>query len=556
MDFKSRPSRPSSIDGFVSRPRPTLDPRQTNESGYSGLQRRSTIGFDNSSRQRNAQLPKGQPMPQSDQRQNNMFANYYSSYSGAQTNAQPQPHLKKKKRRSWKKIFVRSGLGILVIGLLVGGWLGWKILGNIDKVFHGNIFSDAQALVSSTTLKGQAQGRINILVLGDSSDRADPSANGGDLTDSMMVLSIDTKNQTAFMLSIPRDMWVNVPGEGYGKINSTYEYDGFSGVENLIRNDLGIPIDYYALVNYQAFEDVVNAVGGITIDIQSPDPRGLYDPQPYPGSTAFRMTNGWHTINGAQALNLARARGDAYGSYGFPDSDFDRTQHQRQMVVAIAQKAESAGVVSNPIKVSNIFNALGKNVVTNLNLPDVLELIKLTKNININNIKSLAYSYGGSNPLLENYSSNGVEALAPTAGVGNYSQLQSFYNQQVSNNPVVQEGATAVVLNGSDVIGLSHKEASVLESEGFDVTSVTDATNEYPDSMVIDMSKGKDPAAKQALQQLFSSDTTFTTSSTTPAEATESANYNADFVIVLGKNWDGTTINSTSSTGTGTSGTP
>jgi LCP family protein required for cell wall assembly len=484
------------------------------------------------------------------------FSNYYSSYSSKQpTSSSPPTARHAKKGRNWKKIGLRSGLGVLVIGVIIGGWLGWKVIGNLDKIFHGNPFSDAGALLSNTTLKGESQGRVNILLAGDSTDRIDASENGGDLTDSLMVVSINTKTHSAFMLSIPRDLWVNVPNEGYGKINSTYEYDGMSGLESLINNDLGIPIDYYALVNYQAFEGIVNAVGGVRIDIQSPDPRGLYDPQPYAGAAAFRLSNGWQTLDGEQALNLARARGEAYGSYGFPEGDFNRTQHQRQLLIAIAQKAETIGVVSNPLKVSQIFDTLGSNVKTDLTLPDVLALIRVTKGLTPSNIASLAYSYGGTNPLLANYTSpSGQDGLIPSAGLGDYAQLQAYYKQQTSNSPVAKEDASVVILNGSQVIGLAHQEETTLEKQNFTVSTIADATNEYPGSMIIDLSNGKDPATKAALKQIFSSDTTTVTSTSGSSEAGEAANYTgADFVVVLGENWDSANGSNTSATSNGSS---
>ena len=445
----------------------------------------------------------------------------------------------KKKQRSRGRKVALSMLAVVGCLLLFGGYIGIKIIGDLDHVFHGNVASDAQALFSNVKLRGEAQGRVNVLVAGDSSDRVDPAANGGELTDSIMILSIDTKNNTAFMLSIPRDLWVNVPNEGWAKINSTYEYNGMKGLTQLIDTDFGIPIDYYALVNYQAFEDVVNAVGGINVNIQSSDPRGLNDPQPYPGASGFKLSNGWHELNGQEALDLARARGEGYGSYGFPHSDFDRTQHQRQMVMAIAQKGESAGVVANPIKVSQIFDALSSNVQTDLTLSDALEFVRLTKDIKISSIQSDAFSYTGSNPLLANYHApDGQDALAPSAGPGDYTQLQNYYRQLTSSSPLVKEDASVVVLNASDAYGVARKEATILKNEGFNVTTVTDANGTYPSSMIIDESNGQEPTAKQALQQLFSSDTTTTTSTVSPAEATEAQGYTADFVIVLGQNWD------------------
>jgi LCP family protein required for cell wall assembly len=543
MDFKSRHPRKASIDGFVSRPQPPSGQRPS--VGFTQQRQPSAVGFASA---RPRPVPQAtQPAMQQPQKPAT-FSNYYSSYGNTKPPATKPTGRHSKKGRNWKKIGIRSGLGVLAVGVIIGGWLGWQVIGNLDKIFHGNPFSDAGALLSTATLKGEAQGRVNILLAGDSTDRANATANGGDLTDSLMVVSINTKTHSSFMLSIPRDLWVNIPNAGYGKINSTYEYDGMSGLESLISKDLGIPIDYYALVNYGAFEGIVNAVGGVSVNIQSSDPRGLYDPQPFPGAEALRLTNGVHDLNGVEALNLARARGDAYGSYGFPQGDFNRTAHQRQLLVAIASKAQSLGVVSNPVKVSQIFNTLGSNVKTDLTLPDVLALTRVAKGLNPDKIASLSYSYGGTNPLLMNYDSpTGQDGLIPAAGIGDYAQLQAFYNQQTSSNPVAKEGASVIILNGSTVVGLAHQEETALEKQNFIISNIGDATAEYPGSMIVDLSGGKDPATKAALQQIFSSDTTATTSTTSSAEAGEASNYtDAQFVVILGKNWDNT--NSGSST--------
>ncbi len=546
MDFKARPPRRTSIDGFVSRPQPTNGQRA--RVAFTPPQHPAQPPGLANARPR----PTPQPPQPAMQSQKQAFANHYSSFTPKPQVDTEKVRKPKKVRSKWKKIGLRTGLGILIVGVIIGGWLGWKVIGNLDKIFHGNPFSDAGALLSNTTLKGETQGRVNLLLAGDSADRVDATDNGGNLTDSLMIVSIDTKNHSAFMLSIPRDLWVNVPKAGYGKINSTYEYDGMSGLESLISSDLGIPIDYYALVNNGAFTGLVNAVGGVTVNIQSTDPRGLYDPQPFPGSTALKLANGNQTLNGQQALNLARARGDAYGSYGFPQGDFDRTKHQRQLLVAIAQKAQSVGVLSNPLKVSQIFDTLGSNVKTDLNLSDVLALIRFTKGITPTSIASLSYSYGGTNPLLTNYTApNGQEGLIPSAGLGNYSQLQAYYRQQTTNNPVTKENASVVVLNGSDVVGLARQQEATLENHGIAVSNVSDASTEYPGTMIVDLSNGKDPATKAALEQIYSTNTTTVTSTTGSNEAVEAKNYTtANFVVILGKNWDNSASNTSGSSTT------
>ncbi len=351
---------------------------------------------------------------------------------------------KSKKKWSTKRKILTPIMVILIAFIGVGVWLGSSVIGNIDKVFHGNIFSDTSSLFSQSQLKGESQGRVNILLAGDSVDQFNHG--GAALADTILILSINTKKHTAFLLSIPRDLWVNIPGFGWEKINAAndgmgtnfpgYPQNGMGELEHLINTDLGIPTDYYSLSDYGAFRDVVNAVGGITVNIQSPDPRGLYDPNAH-----LNLPNGPVNLNGQEALNLARARGDGPGAYGFPNSDFDRTAHQRQILTAIGVKAKSLGVLDNPIKISNLFNAFGNNVQTNLSLSNVLRLVQITKGFNLNNIKSFAYcatltSASCSKPVIKGYTDpiSGQDALIPTLGIGDYSQMQNYYQQLVKTN--------------------------------------------------------------------------------------------------------------------------
>lgn len=457
---------------------------------------------------------------------------------------------KARKRWTRKRKVLTSALMILLVGFSFGTWYGAKLIGNLDKVFHGNVFSDAHALFSNTTLKGEAQGRVNILLAGDSAD--DPNHGGAQLTDSIMVVSIDTKNHTGFMLSIPRDLWVNIPGWSHQKINAAndvqnfsqagYPHGGMGQLEQIVQTNLGIPIDYYALINYTAFRDAVNAVGGVTINIQSPDPRGLFDPNISKADGGpLKLPNGTITLNGQTALNLARARGDPCGcgqyEYGFPQSDYNRTQHQRQMLTALASKAQSIGVIANPIKISGLFNSFGNNIATDLNLQDVLRFVQITKGMNMSNLQPLALANSGPNALLTSYTApDGEEALIPKAGLDNFGQIQQYYEQLTSSNPVAREAPTVVVLNASNTTGLARKESTMLQSKGFDVLGAYDANGQYPNSMIVDLSNNQKPASKQLLQATFSSGTTTTTSPSSSTEAGEAANYNADFVVVLGQN--------------------
>lgn len=338
---------------------------------------------------------------------------------------------------NWKKITKRTLITLLVVALLAGGYVGTKFLMNAGKTLGGNLFG----LLQTDKLKGEDVGRINILLAGNSAD--DVGHSGGDLTDSIMIVSLDIKNSTAFMLSVPRDLWVSMPGDGYGKINSAYVYGkagafsesgypagGMGELEKIIETNFGIDINYYALVNYTALRDAVNAVGGIDVNIQSTDPRGLYDPSrdwtKPTRSPLVKLTNGVHHLDGQEALNLARARGDSYGSYGY-NADYTRTANQRLMLAALKDKSASAGVASNPVKLGNLFDSFGNNVQTDFQTNEVRRLASIVKAIPSASIKSTSLNDADGKNLLRSYRTyNGQSALIPALGADDYTDIVAY----------------------------------------------------------------------------------------------------------------------------------
>lgn len=427
---------------------------------------------------------------------------------------------------------------IALLGLLLGIWLGGKFIYNAHKLFHGNIFS----VLTSTKLKGEDSGRVNILLAGNSADDAGHS--GGDLTDSIMIMSIDTKTNQAFIISVPRDLYVQIPGSSrHEKINYAYvagkanhfSQDGYpSGgmgeLESVVSQDFGIPIDYYALINYTALRQAVDAVGGIDITIKSNDPRGLYDPSIDYATHGplVKLTNGVHHLNGEMALDLARARGDSYRSYGFAASDFERTNNQRAMLVALKTKAVSAGVLSNPAKLSSLADAVGNNVKTDFNLSEVHRLYDLVKNINGANIKSYSLNNVNGKNLLKNSTSfDGQSILVPAAGMDDYTGIQNFMQQLLSNDPVVQEGAQIVLLNATTTAGLAGQQRTKLEANHYHVAAIGNATPQAT-TTIIQTSPGQDPGTLAALQKRFGK--TAVVTNTNPYAGI----YNADFIVLLG----------------------
>jgi LCP family protein required for cell wall assembly len=448
---------------------------------------------------------------------------------------------KERQPRSWKRIGKRATAIFGVLVLLAGLWFGLKFYKDIAHITGNKNPLSLLGAFHPVPLKNQ-DGRVNILVAGNSAD--DVGHNGGQLTDSIMVLSINTKNNTALMLSIPRDLWVEIPGVGHSKINAAYPNGGMDKLQSVVQDNLGLTIDYQALVNYTAFRDLVNAVGGISINIKSTDPRGIYDPSlDYTSRNCCALAkypNGQVALNGKQALNLARARGDAYGSYGFAQSDFDRTEHQRQMLMAIKDKASSPSVVANPLKLTSLIDAVGNNVKTNLQVDEIETLYADSKKIDDAKIDSYNINTlnGKNTTMLTNYTSpDGQSALVPAAGIDDFSDIQKKIQKLFTADPVSKEGATAVVLNGTTTNGLAMSQENKLIAKGMSV-SIGDSSTAQATTTIIDNSNGQMPNTLNYLKQQYKA--------TVVTNAHLTATYpNADFILILGQSAVPSTTTST-----------
>lgn len=305
-----------------------------------------------------------------------------SYYTPEQTPTEPNVSQPKKSLKI-KRIIV-SLLLFLLVGLLV--------FVSVIAIWNYNNFASAsQKLFGSSSVfdlllsgdASQTSGRTNILIVGYSVD--DPNHAGAQLTDSLLLFSVDHAKKSSFLLSIPRDLYVQIDNYGNAKINEALqagERNGFQaagypdGGIGLLRKTVSetfdVPIHYHAIINYSAVRDTVEALNGITVDIQSDNERGFYDPnfQPHEGGP-LELSNGVQTIDGVTALKLVRARGAAGNAYGFALSDFTRTQNQQVVLKGILDKL-SWNTLLDPRKNGELFNAVANNVHTDVQLNEVI----------------------------------------------------------------------------------------------------------------------------------------------------------------------------------------
>lgn len=441
------------------------------------------------------------------------------------------------KKKGGKKRIIKWIVILLIVAILgIVGYFAVKVYIAGGNVFSGN---PLEMLVAKTRLKEDSNGRTNVLIFGTSGYSMDESAwDGAMLTDSIMVVSVDQDNHDAYMVSLPRDLYVRnkcpVLGKTQGKLNEVFycsyaeNKDEKAGAEALMKKTgeiLGLDIHYYAHADWTALVQAVDAVGGVDVKIESDDPRGIYD-----SSTGLKFANGEVAhLSGEKALALARARNHNYGDYGLASGNYAREQNQQKILIALQQKALSVGTLLNPVAVNGLIDSIGNNLITSFESGHVQTLIDLVSNIGDGDMKSLPLvgRENGEPDLVGSYSPSGSYAgEAPLAGVFDYSDIQSYIRQNLSSDPVIREGAVIDVLNGSEVAGLAGDEADRLESDGFTIGEIGNAPSTFNGEVQIYQLNNEMTGTAEALKKKYGSEIT----------AGELSGYytEADFIVVIG----------------------
>jgi len=353
----------------------------------------------------------------------------------------------RKKRHPIRRIIKWVFITLITLILVLIGWLAFKAIITGGKIFQGSILD---IFTSKTRLAEDKNGRTNILIFGTSGYSMEENAwEGAFLTDSIMVVSVDQDKHDAYMISLPRDLYVKhvcrkLLGTSAGKLNETYycalldnsgnEEKAAAALRATAGEILGLDIQYYVHANWSALAQAVDAVGGVDVVVESSDSRGIYDYE-----TKLKLPNGPVHLNGEQALAFTRARGSA-GGYGLPGGNFNREIHQQKVLAALQQKALSAGTLANPVAVNSLLDALGDNLRTSFKTSEVQTLIDLAKNIKSNDMISLPLvnrEDDGQN-LVTTGMLGDISIVMPTKGLYNYSDIIDYVMQNINANPVAR----------------------------------------------------------------------------------------------------------------------
>ena len=420
--------------------------------------------------------------------------------SAPEEKLEPTFEYKKTKIQRPFKLGRKVVLALIAIVLIVGGYIGFKALAathNIISKSHGSApgLSDT---ITLTQLKGEGAGRVNILLLGIGGAGHD----GPNLSDTIMVMSIDPKTKDVAMLSIPRDMYVKIPGHGTGKINGANSDGGPLLAEKVISNIIGVPIHYYLQIDFSGFKQAVDAVGGIDVKVQKTLSDYLY-PCDDTGPNKFKycpiyFKAGLHHFNGTQALEFSRSRETT--------SDFDRAARQQMVIVALRQKASEASTLTNPIKLGALIDAIGNHVKTDLQLSDMKKLALIAKDIDPTKIVQKVLTTAPDGLLTESgpFVPTGFGYIeVPAAGTFNYADIQDVVKGIFADHYITDEAAKLEVQNGSGTPGIAGTVVKSLLAAHYTVAAPLNAPDHYSKTIIYDYTNGKKPYTINYLEQRF-----------------------------------------------------
>lgn len=259
----------------------------------------------------------------------------------------------KRKMSTGKKILV-SLLSILTIVIVGIGGYAFYLYNSVEKTvatIHKPIEREKSEKRSAEVVF-QKQDPISVLLMG-----VDARAGDRGRSDSLIVLTVNPTDKSMKMVSIPRDTRTEIVGKGFqDKINHAYAFGGPEMAIDTVENFLDIPIDYFVQVNMESFKDIVDAVGGVTVNNTFAFSSGGYS-----------FNEGQISLTGAEALAFSRMR------YEDPRGDFGRQERQRQIIMAVIEKGASFSTIA---KFGDIMSVIGKNLQTNLTFDEMIDIQK------------------------------------------------------------------------------------------------------------------------------------------------------------------------------------
>ncbi|MFH1822738.1 MAG: LCP family protein [Patescibacteria group bacterium] len=470
--------------------------------------------------------------------------------------------VKKKKPKSKFKLILKFAsyfIVFLFIGLLI-----FSSRANISDqqsnswIYKLPIIGQIKHLAESANkeLKGEDRDRINILLLG----MGGKNHEGGYLTDTIMLASIEPSTKKISLLSIPRDLSIPMENMGWRKVNNINAFaevanpdSGGLAVSPALGDILEIPIDYYFRVDFAGFVNIIDELGGVEIEVENKleDFRypimGMEDAYPYEARYEhLYIETGKQKMDGELALKYVRSR----HALGVEGSDFARARRQQKVLEATKDKLLSKYILFKPMMISNIINQLQEHVSTNLKIWEILNLWNLIKDTKKENLINKVLDNSPSGLLKDTISEQGAYVLIPTSG--DFAEIVYLVHNIFSDVPlesktkVATEKATIEVRNGTWINGLANQKALDLEKYGFEVIRIGNSSHQnFQKSVIYDLTFGEKIESLSILKEKTGANVSFAIpqwliDDITNDLADEVNPEQPDFLLILGQDADAT----------------
>lgn len=463
-----------------------------------------------------------------------------------------------------RRLSARTKLALFGFAILItGGYLlstGITQSTSSEPTEHLSFLSSLKRLVVSgdKEVAGQDDDRVNFLLLGiGGSGHAGP-----ELTDTMIFGSFKPSTKEVGLISIPRDLNVDMPGYGYRKINNVNAFaemekpgSGPEAAAEVVEDILAEEVHYTIKVDFSGFEEIIDDLGGIDVYVERSFTDTTYPLDDGLGSVeTISFTQGWTHMDGETALKFARSR---HGSNG-EGSDFARAARQQKMLLAVKDKALSLGVLLNPAKLNRVLGTIQDNVETNLTLWEMMRFAKYIPDVSSENIAM--HVLDNRSGLLYDANYNGAYVLLPYEE--DWSELHALADnifEKSPNDPHFTATApepnpslnvTVEVQNGTATTGLASQTAQLLEGSGFTVTTIGNAQNrEVTKTVIYDLTDGEKDEELAALKEYLSAEVYMSTKgylaadavvpdevlASTPGIEFVTSTEDIDFLIILGQ---------------------
>jgi len=334
------------------------------------------------------------------------------------------------------------------------------------------------------------------------------------------------------LTSIPRDLIVRYTDSHYPKINEVYTIGRNNDDEpgrfaaDLIGKNLGQEIDHYVVVDFSGFSEIIDILGGVTIDVE----RSFTDTQFPTEDYEYQIVSfeaGSQIMDGDTALKYSRSR---HGNNG-EGSDFARSRRQQKLLFAIKDKILSYQTLLNPYKLSRLYTSITNNLTTDISLKTSLDLFEQIKTIDLSETLQYTIDDAPGGLLTADISEDGAYILKPTNG---YDSLKLFISELFEYSDTASETALISIQNGTTVPGLAYSLAQELRGYNLDIASYKNAAaQDYQRTIIYDTSDGNKPLTIELLKKTIPY--AVMTTSIPLHLSGESETNTVDFIIIIGQ---------------------